>query len=252
MNAAENEPDPAMQLFQLREQGIALLRGSFATDSLTRLKEAATRCFAVVEIGQSLPEHYKFNRFANSILLTALLDFGCGSKEDLLAPISKPNLQTLFSEALSLQGMGRDCTCNLGQSWLRKKFPPSHAPDSGHHPQDWHQDGALGIRFPLKPDQPPMQSIPMTDLLTCWIPLEPCGKGRPGLEFVRGPQPSLLHFSELNDATIRLRFPPEAFWTPEFAFGDGLVFLNSVLHRTHTRPKMQHSRLSVEYRLFPR
>jgi hypothetical protein len=246
-----NEVEDAAPATQLREHGIAFLRGSFATDALTRLKAAATGCFAVIEAGQSLPEHYKFNGYANSILLTSLMDFGC-SLEDLLTPISAPNLQSLFSEAFSLQGMGSDCTCNLEQSWLRKKFPPSHPSDSGHHPQDWHQDGALGIRFPLNPDQPPMQSIPMTELLTCWIPLEPCGKDRPGLEFVRGRQPALLHFSELNDATIRQRFPPEAFWPPELAFGDGLVFLNSVLHRTHTLPDMQHSRLSIEYRLFPR
>jgi hypothetical protein len=246
MNVAENGSDPAMQLFQLREHGIALVRGSFAADSLAKLNEAAIRCFAAIETGQSLPEHYKFNRFANSILLTALLDFDCGSKKDLLAPISTPNLQSLLSEAMHGENF-----CNLEQSWLRKKFPPSHPPASDHHPQDWHQDGALGISFPLNVDQPSMQSIPMTELLTCWIPLEPCGKDRPGLEFVRGPQPSLLHFSELNDATIRQRFPPEAFWAPELAYGDGLVFLNSVLHRTHTRPEMQHSRLSVEYRFFP-
>ena len=242
MNGAENEPDPATQL---REHGVAFLRGSFATDALSRLKAAATRCFTAIEAGQALPEHYKFNRFANSILLTALLDFGC-SLEDLLAPISAPDLQSLFSEA-----MRSDCSCNLEQSWLRKKFPPSHPAGSGHPPQDWHQDGALDIRFPLNADQASMQSIPMTELLTCWIPLEPCDKERPGLEFVRGPQPSLLHFSELNDATFRQRFPPEAFWAPELAFGNGLVFLNSVLHRTHTRPEMQRSRLSVDYRLFP-
>jgi hypothetical protein len=240
-----NEAEDAAPATQLREQGIAFLRDSFATDSLSRLKEAATRCFTAIEAGQSLPEHYKFNRFANSILLTPLLDFGC-SIEDLLAPISTPTLQSLFSEAI-----GHDCICNLGQSWLRKKFPPSHPQASGHHPQDWHQDGALGIRFPLNSD-PSMQSIPMAELLTCWIPLEPCGKDRPGLEFVRSRQPALLHFSELNDATIRQRFPSEAFWAPELAFGDGLVFIKSVLHRTHTLPEMQRSRLSVEYRLFPR
>jgi hypothetical protein len=242
MNEAENESAPAAQL---REHGIALLRGSFARDSLTRLKAAAIRCFAAAGTEEFLPEHYKFNRYAHSILLTALLEFGCGL-EDLLAPISTPSLQSLFSEA-----MHRDCTCNLQQSWLRKKFPPSHLPASGYHPQDWHQDGALGIRFPLNPELASMQSIPMTELLTCWIPLEPRGKDRPGLEFVLGPQPSLLHFSELNDATIRQRFPPESFRAPELAFGDGLVFLNSILHRTHTHPEMQHSRLSIEYRLFP-
>jgi hypothetical protein len=34
--------------------------------------------------------------------------------------------------------------------------------------------------------------------------------------------------------------------------GDGVVFLNSTLHRTYTRPEMRQDRLSVEYRIFPR
>ena len=38
--------------------------------------------------------------------------------------------------------MRSDCSCNLEQSWVRKKFPPSHPAGSGHPPQDWHQDGA--------------------------------------------------------------------------------------------------------------
>jgi hypothetical protein len=81
--------------------------------------------------------------------------------------------------------------------------------------------------------------------------LQACGADSPGLEFVRGGQQGLLHFTELDDTTLRKRFHPQEFWTPELQFGDGLIFLNSVLHRTYTRPEMQHNRLSVEYRIFP-
>jgi hypothetical protein len=62
----------------------------------------------------------------------------------------------------------------------------------------------------------------------------------------------LLHFTELDDTAVRKRFAPQEFWAPELEFGDGLVVLNRVLHRTYSRPEMQHNRLSVEYRLFPR
>jgi hypothetical protein len=228
---------------QLREQGIALLRGAFAKDSLIRLKEAATRCFEAIETKESLPEHYRFNRFSNSVLLTALTDFGCGGPEELVAPLSAPGLAPLFSQA-----MGYEWACDMEQSWVRRKFAPCHAPGPPYHPQGWHQDGALGVRFP--PDPGPV--VPMTCLLTCWVPLNPCGVTSPGLEFVRGRQAALLHFIELHDEALRRRFPPQEFWAPALELGDGLVFLNSIPHRTYARPEMRHNRLSVEYRIFPR
>ncbi len=227
---------------QLREQGIALLRGVFATGSLSRLKEAATRCFDAVGTERAVPERYQFNRFSHSVLLTALMDFGCGSSEELLAPLSLPGLEPLFSEA-----MGGEWTCNLEQSWARQKFSPLQAPAPEYHPHSWHQDGALGVRFPL--ESGPV--IPMTELLTCWIPLNSCGRDSPGLEFVRRRQPALLHFKELDDSTLRRWFLPQEFWAPELEFGDGLIFLNSILHRTYASPDMRHNRLSVEYRIFP-
>ena len=121
----------------------------------------------------------------------------------------------------------------MDQSWVRKKFAPHHAPTSGYHLQDWHQDGALGVRFPREPGP----AIPMTDLLTCWIPLQECGIDSPGLEFICRRQPALLHFTELHDSALRRRFPPHEFWAPKLEFGDGLVFLNDVLHRTCVRPR---------------
>ena len=232
--------DPATQL---REKGIALLRGVFAKASLTRLKEAAAGCFEAIGTGGSVPQRYRFNRFSHSVLLTALTDFGCGDSEELLAPLSATGLEPLFSEA-----MGCEWTCNLEQSWLRKKFAPLQAPSPEYHPHSWHQDGALGVGFPLEAGP----VIPMTQLLTCWIPLNPCGRDSPGLEFVRCRQPALLHFTELDDSALRRRFPPQEFWAPDLELGDGLVFLNSILHRTYATPDMRNNRLSVEYRIFPR
>jgi hypothetical protein len=231
--------DPATQL---REEGTALLRGIFAKDSLIRLKDAADQCFEAIHREEPLPERYRFNPISDSLLLTALLDFGCNNAEELLAPLSVTGLEPWFDAA-----MGRPSTCNLEQCWLREKFAPHQAPSPQYHNQGWHQDGALGVRFPIEPGPP----VPMTPLLTCWIPLVPCGLDSPGLEFVRRPQPSLLHFTELDDAALRQRFPQHRFWAPVLQLGDGLIFLNSVLHRTSARAGMQHSRLSIEYRIFP-
>lgn len=225
---------------QLRESGVALLRGFFPQASLMRLREAAVECFQSICSRSSIPERYRFNPLSNSVLLTALLDCGC-AKDDLLAPLSSPELEALFTET-----MKRPWRCNLEQSWVRKKFAPAHAPDSGYHLQNWHQDGALGARFPLQSGS----VIPMTELLTCWIPLQDCGTDSPGLEFVRRRQRALLHFTELDDSALRGRFAEDEFWAPSLEFGDGLIFLNDVLHRTHVHPGMQEDRLSVEYRIF--
>jgi hypothetical protein len=234
-------PDDASP--QLREHGVALLRDVFSKDSLHRLSEAAARCFQAIEDEQLPAERYRFNRSSHSVLLAALLDFGCDGADQLTALLSALGLEQLLAEAI-----GAEWKCNMEQSWLRKKFAPHLAPAAGYHLQNWHQDGALGVSFP----QQPGPVIPMTQLLTCWIPLNPCGVDSPGLEFIRSRQKALLHFTELDDAALRLRFSPEDFWAPELELGDGLIFLNDVLHRTFVRPDMQHNRLSVEYRIFPR
>jgi hypothetical protein len=226
---------------QLREQGSVLLNGAFEKGTLIMLKEAAEMCFQAIAAERPLPEHYRFSRSSHSVLLSALLDFGCTSA-GLMALMSAPCLEQLFSEAI-----GGRWICKMEQSWARKKFAPPLAPTAGYHLQNWHQDGALGAQFPLKPGP----TIPMTELLTCWIPLNPCGVDSPGLEFVRRRQPALLHFSELDHSALRQRFSPEEFWAPMLEFGDGLVFLNGTLHRTYARTEMHHNRLSVEYRIFP-
>jgi hypothetical protein len=227
---------------QLRERGVVLLRDVFDSDSLTQLKTAADRFFQAMGPERSLPERYRYNRFSNSVLLTALADFGCGNGEALQAPLSAPVLRQIFSEAT-----GPAWTCNMEQSWVRKKFAPRLAPNLGHNLQGWHQDGALGVSFPAEPGQ----VVPMTELLTCWIPLDRCGVDSPGLEFILRRQPALLHFTELDDSALRRRFSPGEFWAPALELGDGLIFLNDILHRTYVHSEMRHNRVSVEYRVMP-
>ena len=105
----------------------------------------------------------------------------------------------------------------------------------------------MGARFPLERGA----VLEPANLATCWIPLNDCGTASPGLEFIRRAQPVLLHFTELNDAALRERFEVGAFWAPALEFGDGLVFRNDILHRTHLNGEMSSDRLSVEYRIFP-
>lgn len=184
------------------------------------------------------------------MLLSTLLEFGCEAPQDLLAPLfASGSSRGEASElpALFTQFMGPAWRCNLEHSWVRKKFAPANAPDSGYHLQGWHQDGALGVRFPLHSGPP----VPMTELLTCWVPLQACGTDSPGLEFVRRRQPGLLHFTELQDSAVRSRFNATEFWAPSMELGDGLVFLNDVLHRTHVESHMRADRMSFEYRIFP-
>jgi hypothetical protein len=195
-----------------------------------------------VETKQLVPEHYGFNVHSHSVRLIALLDFGCGGIQELTAPLETSVLNQLFSEVL-----GDPFACRLEHCWFRKKYPPSQIPSPHYRSQNWHQDGALGVQFPLQPGS----AIPMTPLVTCWIPLNACGTVSPGLEFIRRRQESLLHFTELDDSALRRRFAPADFFAPALELGDGLVFLNGALHRTYEHAHMSESRMSVEYRLFP-
>ena len=209
---------------------------------LARLRGAASRCFEAIEVGSTVPAHYRFTPQAHSVQLTALLDFGIESKEALMTPLCVDGLSEMFAGLV-----GGRWRCRLEHSWARMKFAPRNAPGAGYQIQDWHQDGALGARFPLEPGP----VTPATNLATCWIPLNACGRESPGLEFIRKTQPSLLHFTELDDAVLRQRFDPAAFWAPQLEFGDGLVFRNDILHRTHVDGEMRGDRMSVEYRIFP-
>lgn len=228
---------------QLGEQGAALLRDVFAKDALTRLHEKSARCFHAIAADQALAERYQFNPFSHSVPLSALLASGSARCEELEQLLSVAGLEQLFSGV-----MGCGWTWSREQSWLRKKFAPRQAPGPEYRPQNWHQDGALGVRFPLEAGP----VIPMTQLLTCWIPLHACGSNSPGLEFIRSRQQALLHFTELDDVILRQRFRAEEFWAPSLELGDGLVFLNGTLHRTHALPEMRQNRLSIEFRIFSR
>lgn len=242
-------------LKQFEEDGVVLLRDVFSTSLLATFRQAGVQCFTAIEARTVLPEKYKYNQFSNSLLIEALADADCArphlSINELSMPLAAPSLGALCVEALAA-----DWTCGLEHSWVRKKFAPGNSPDGRDASQGWHQDGGLGVQFPEAIHSRDergywISTVPMTELATCWLPLEPCGRDAPGLEFVRGSQPGLLHFTELADGDVRKRFAAERFWAPEMEPGDAVVFRNSVLHQTYVSAGMTRDRMSVEYRVFP-
>ncbi len=228
---------------ELHTSGVVALRQAFPPSTLAPLKKSAATCFEAIGTGrtsEALTE-YHFTPFSHSVVLSALLDFGIFSGQELVTPLQVEGFEELVRNAIE-----GDSVCNLEQCWVRKRYAPGNAPRY-YHPNSWHQDGGLGVSFGREPDAPP----PLTPMVTCWIPLQSCGGDSPGLEFVRQRPRALLHYTELDDTRLRRRFPAEQFWAPELQFGDGLLFLADTLHRTYTRADMRQDRLSLEYRFFP-
>ncbi len=144
---------------------------------------------------------------------------------------------------------GSRMTCNLDQSWVRRQFAPKDYPQF-HAPHGWHQDGGLEFDYPAHNDE----NIPpdaLLSMVTCWIPLVPCGLSAPGLELLLQRFETLLPPAQLSDAHVRAQFPSEAFWHPLLEAGDALLFRGDILHRTYATPDMTQSRTSIELRFFP-
>lgn len=111
-------------------------------------------------------------------------------------------------------------------------------------------------RLPFHQDQ----TILAAPLLNVWIPLTPCGRDAPGLEVaVAGERkqlavagspdhPVVVERSRIDEALVEKTYGTDALWAPEFETGDALVFTGVTVHRTHIRPEMTKSRLSVELR----
>lgn len=142
--------------------------------------------------------------------------------------------------------LGAAPACLLAQCWLRHQ-PPAWQRAPGHHPHQWHQDGALGCRFPSAASTA-LPAEALAPLVTVWIPLLPCGADAPSLEWIDQPTPGLLPPADLSEAAVAARFDPVRHRQARLAAGDALVFGPALLHRTHVRPTMQARRVSVELR----
>ncbi|MDB6121144.1 MAG: hypothetical protein JWQ71_137 [Pedosphaera sp.] len=159
----------------------------------------------------------------------------------ILKEIASSSVRSCIKEAL-----GGRAACDLDQAWVRRQYAPSRYP-ARHAPHMWHQDGALGYDFlgALTTGHDARALLPM---ITCWIPLTPCGVDAPGLEFIVSRTEELLPVTSLQDAFLRSQYPAEAFWKPAMQAGDLLLFRSGVLHRTYVTPEMSRDRTSIELR----
>ncbi|HMC14768.1 MAG TPA: phytanoyl-CoA dioxygenase family protein [Albitalea sp.] len=144
--------------------------------------------------------------------------------------------------------LGTLTACDVDQCWVRRQYAPHRAPPH-HAPHSWHQDGALSFDFATHAGKPPPGDA-LLEMLTCWIPLTPCGIDAPGLEFVVAPLTHLLAPHELMPTQVAARYPASAFERPALNPGDALLLPGGTLHRTHVTPSMTHDRTSIELRFF--
>ncbi|MEM8641544.1 MAG: hypothetical protein AAGG51_22415 [Cyanobacteria bacterium P01_G01_bin.54] len=245
----------------LTQQGVALWRGAFYPDALQPLTQAAQACFQRVEqtIAQvgpeaavhQLPPAYQFNAYSTSVHLDALNDFlgddGLGMGLKAVA-FWWQLLQAVEGLAECCRERGGFTAALRSQLRLRKQYAPGRGHPQ-HQPNQWHQDGGLGVKFPPQPNVPPYCITPLKPLLTGWLPLSACGRIAPGLELICVPQAQLLHYQALNSAALSACFPEAAFWCPQLALGDLLLFERGTVHRTAVTPAMERDRLSLEWRL---
>jgi ectoine hydroxylase-related dioxygenase (phytanoyl-CoA dioxygenase family) len=145
------------------------------------------------------------------------------------------------------RALGAAVACDLDQCWVRRQYPPAKYP-SLHAPHSWHQDGALHFDFRACSAEQRREGV--LDMITCWIPLTPCGIDAPGLELIERQMEGLLPPPHMTDQYLREQFSPEEFQQPAMQPGDALLFRGGILHRTHVTAQMTKVRTSIELRLF--
>jgi len=192
---------------------------------------------AVVRVERNNPD---FSAHSSSLRLISVPEIGI---EKIRHAVCKGELRRSCEKAL-----GGAIACDMDQSWVRRQYAPGNYPPL-HAPHGWHQDGALRFDF-FAHSGLPYPADAVLEMITCWIPLTPCGVEAPGLELVTRRAESLLAPAELTADRVRGCFATEEFWRPAMKPGDALLFHGSVLHRTHVTPAMTKDRTSIELRFF--
>ncbi len=242
MNSPAIETNPLMPL---PETGIQLLRQTFDRELVRRCEKTAEQFYQRTQsqspelIQQSLPAGQKHVPIASSFTLEAV--FASEDCRRILQAIAASPVRDLMERTLAGPPL-----CDLDQSWVRRQYAPGRYPPL-HAPHAWHQDGALGYDFRDQSPTAPNQNS-LLRMLTCWLPLVPCGDYAPGLEFVTVLYDNLLMPNALTDQSIRSTYAAEQFWKPLMQPGDIVLFQGGVLHRTHVTPAMQSDRTSIELR----
>jgi ectoine hydroxylase-related dioxygenase (phytanoyl-CoA dioxygenase family) len=190
-------------------------------------------------VQKSLSPGQKYVSTASSFTLEAAFPEESGRR--ILKQIADSPVRNCIEEVL-----GGQAVCDLDQAWVRRQYAPSRYP-ARHSPHAWHQDGALGYDF-LGAMTTGHDAKALLPMITCWIPLTPCGVDAPGLEFIAERTEALLPVTSLQDAYLRSQYPAEAFWRPVMQAGDSLLFRSGVLHRTFVTSEMIRNRTSIELR----
>ncbi len=179
------------------------------------------------------------------------LDFALHSSSLRLRAVDGLPIEDVLHQALNadlLLRLGPLTACDVDQCWVRRQYAVHNAPPH-HAPHSWHQDGALNFDF-IAHSGAQMPADALLDMLTCWIPLTPCGVDAPGLELMRDRVDHLLAPAALTPEQVHDRYPAGSFERPAMNPGDALLLRGDTLHRTHVTPAMKHDRTSIELRFF--
>jgi hypothetical protein len=241
----------AIMFSELMRQGVALVRRALSATLVTQWQEIADKQYARIEsieqregidgVRRWLPpgQHYLPN--VSSVSLQGV--YADAEWQRILEAVADASLRALIEQELGGPGV-----CDLDRAWVRRQYAIHRRPP-GHASHSWHQDGALLYPFDPTGEQPPATDG-LLRMVTCWLPLTPCGRQAPGLEFVLGCLESLQPPARLTDDRLRARHHVKQFWAPELEPGDAVIFGGGTLHRTRVEPAMQSDRISIELRFF--
>lgn len=235
-----------------REVGAVLLPGALDRSLVADLARAAGERYRWIErtalrdrppgVEAGLPRGWRFVPTASSLSLEAL-DEEAGLDVARTLATTRPLggiLASLHQGPFSI---------DLDHAWLRRQYAPDRYP-RWHAPHGWHQDGALGHDFAADPTPDASGRGGLLPVVTCWIPLDPCGRDAPGLELIATRLDRLLAPAELTERAVSDAFGGADAWTPEMQPGDVLLMHGGTLHRTHVTAGMTGDRTSVELRVF--
>jgi hypothetical protein len=235
----------------LLQTGVLLQRQVIAPESIRSYQEVVRKFYDNLEariasggveaVQKSLSPGQKYLPTASSITLGTV--FAEEEWSGILKEIAIDPLRGIIEVNL-----GGSAACDVDQSWIRRQYAPCNSPPT-HSPHVWHQDGALGFDFHHSMATASRKEH-LLSMVTCWIPLNPCGVDAPGLEFVNRRIDDLLQIEDLKDQALRKRFPENAFEKPVMKAGDVLLFRGGIVHRTHVNSEMRSNRTSIELRFF--
>ncbi len=217
----------------LRARGTSLMRGVFPPHLLPPMIDDIERYFRWLAKGERAEEVALYTSYGN-IFFATVADFG----KRTLMDVHKYMTQGPASEAMHAYFRTDRIALFLGYSFIRRHWRTDTKSIS-----PFHQDSvAVPVPAPM---------------LTCWIPLSPCGVHAPGLEVVAERLDSALPITDVPatnhapmeiDASVVERHFGDRLWHPEFGAGDVMMFDSMCVHRTHVTPTMTGVRHSIELR----